>query len=206
MKSEYMIRRKSPETGVDCQQFVDIFADAVAEREGSGAVQIQKLIGAEVMGMTACPCAQSMMQEEAENKLKELGLPDDKISQFFEAIPMATHNQRGRGIISIQTLDTTGVRLEQIIETIEASMSSNVYEVLKRTDEKRVVEQAHQNPKFVEDCVRAMAKRIVDTFPQLPDDAIITIKQINEESIHKHNAFAERVAKIGDIRSEIKNG
>ncbi|WNY24002.1 GTP cyclohydrolase FolE2 [Methanimicrococcus hongohii] len=207
MKSEYMIRRKSPATGVDCQQFVDIFADAVAERtEGTNAVQIKKLIGAEVMGMTACPCAQSMMQEEAENKLKELGLADEKIAEFFKDIPMATHNQRGRGIISIQTLDTTGVRLENIIEIIEASMSSNVYEILKRADEKRVVEEAHQNPKFVEDCVRTMAKKVVDTFPQLPDDAIITIKQINEESIHKHNAFAERVAKIGDIRSEINNG
>ncbi|MDL2260832.1 GTP cyclohydrolase MptA [Methanimicrococcus sp. OttesenSCG-928-J09] len=210
MKSEYMIRRKSPATGVDCQQFVDIFADAVAERtdgsDGNNAVQIKKLIGAEVMGMTACPCAQSMMQEEAENKLKELGLADEKITEFFEAIPMASHNQRGRGIISIQTLDTTDVRLENIIEIIEASMSSNVYEILKRADEKKVVEQAHKNPKFVEDCVRTMAKKVVDTFPQLPDDAIITIKQINEESIHKHNAFAERVARIGDIRSEIKNG
>ncbi|MCL2863529.1 MAG: GTP cyclohydrolase MptA [Methanimicrococcus sp.] len=207
MKSEYMIRRKSPATGVDCQQFVDIFADAVAERtDGSNAVQIQKLIGAEVTGMTACPCAQSMMQEEAELKLKELGVADDKISEFFNTIPMASHNQRGRGIISVQTLDTTGVRLEQIIRIIETSMSSNVYEVLKRADEKKVVEEAHKNPKFVEDCVRVMAKRVVDTFPQLPDDAIITIKQINEESIHKHNAFAERVARIGDIRSEIKNG
>ncbi|MDR2944269.1 MAG: GTP cyclohydrolase MptA [Methanosarcinales archaeon] len=206
MKSEYMIRRKSPATGVDCQQFVDIFADAVAERtEGASSVQIKKLIGAEVMGMTACPCAQSMMQEEAGNKLRELGMAEEKIAQFFESIPMASHNQRGRGIISVQTLDTTGVRLENIIEIIEASMSSNVYEILKRADEKKVVEQAHKNPKFVEDCVRTMAKKIVDAFPQLPDDAIITIKQINEESIHKHNAFAERVARIGDIRLEILN-
>jgi GTP cyclohydrolase-4 len=206
MKSEYMIRRKSPATGVDCQKFVDIFADAVAERtEGANAVQIKKLIGAEVMGMTACPCAQSMMEEEAESKLKEFGLPDDKIAEFLKAVPMATHNQRGRGIISVQALDTTGVRLENIIEIIEASMSSNVYEVLKRADEKVVVEEAHRNPKFVEDCVRTMAKKAVDTFKQLPDDAIITIKQINEESIHKHNAFAERIAKIGDLRQEINN-
>jgi GTP cyclohydrolase-4 len=48
-----------------------------------------------------------------------------------------------------------------------------------------------------------MAKKVVETFPQLSDDSIITIKQINEESVHKHNAFAERVARIGDIRSEL---
>jgi GTP cyclohydrolase-4 len=204
MKSEYVIKRKSPATGIDCQKFVDIFADAVAERViGKESIQIQKLIGAEVIGMTACPCAQSMMHEEAELQLKKLGLPDEKIQQFFDEIPMASHNQRGRGIISIQTTDTTGVSLDQIIQIIEASMSSNVYEVLKRADEKTVVEQAHKNPRFVEDCVRTMAKKIVETFPQLSDDSIITIKQINEESIHKHNAFAERVARIGDIRLEL---
>ena len=204
MKSEYVIKRKSPATGIACQKFVDIFADAVAERAaGIGSIQIQKLIGAEVIGMTACPCAQSMMHEEAELQLKKLGLPEDKIKQFFDEIPMASHNQRGRGIISIQTTDTAGVSLDQIIQIIEASMSSNVYEVLKRADEKTVVEQAHKNPKFVEDCVRTMAKKIVETFPQLSDDSIITIKQINEESIHKHNAFAERVARIGDIRLEL---
>ena len=204
MKSEYVIKRKSPATGIDCQKFVDIFADAVAERvPGQNPIQIQKLIGAEVIGMTACPCAQSMMHEEAEFHLKKLGLPEDKIKQFFDEIPMASHNQRGRGIISIQTTDTAGVSLDQIIQIIEASMSSNVYEVLKRADEKTVVEQAHKNPRFVEDCVRTMAKKIVETFPQLSDDSIITIKQINEESIHKHNAFAERVARIGDIRLEL---
>jgi len=204
MKSEYVIKRKSPATGIDCQKFVDIFADAVAERvPGQNPIQIQKLIGAEVIGMTACPCAQSMMHEEAELQLKKLGLPEDKIKQFFDEIPMASHNQRGRGIISIQTTDTAGVSLDQIIQIIEASMSSNVYEVLKRADEKTVVEQAHKNPRFVEDCVRTMAKKVVETFPQLSDDSIITIKQINEESIHKHNAFAERVARIGDIRLEL---
>ncbi|MCL2142153.1 MAG: GTP cyclohydrolase MptA [Methanimicrococcus sp.] len=204
MKSEYVIKRKSPATGIDCQKFVDIFANAIAERvAGKNPIQIQKLIGAEVLGMTACPCAQSMMHEEAELQLKKLGLPEDKIKQFFDEIPMASHNQRGRGIISIQTTDTAGVSLDQIIQIIEASMSSNVYEVLKRADEKMVVEQVHKNPKFVEDCVRTMAKKIVETFPHLSDDSIITIKQINEESIHKHNAFAERVARIGDIRLEL---
>ncbi|MDV0446824.1 GTP cyclohydrolase FolE2 [Methanosarcinaceae archaeon Ag5] len=207
MRSEYVLKRKSPATEIECQQFVDIFADAVAERtENDGCVRVQKTIGAEVMGMTACPCAQSMMQEEAEQQLQKLGVEPEKIAAFLQAVPMATHNQRGRGIISIQTTDTKGVSLDQIIKIIEESMSSNVFEVLKRADEKVVVERAHKNPKFVEDCVRTMAKKVVETFPDLSDDSLVTIKQINEESIHKHNAFAERIARIGDIRDEIAHG
>ncbi|NOR47562.1 MAG: GTP cyclohydrolase I FolE2, partial [Methanosarcinaceae archaeon] len=116
------------------------------------------------------------------------------------------HNQRGRGIISIKVGGDIDVSLEMIIEIIENSMSTSIFELLKRSDEAVVVERAHKNPKFVEDCVRTMAKNIVQTFTHLPDDAVITIKQINEESIHRHNAFAERVAKIGDLRTEIVQG
>jgi GTP cyclohydrolase-4 len=82
-------------------------------------------------------------------------------------------------------------------------MSASVFELLKRADEANVVQTAHNNPKFVEDCVRTMAKNVVKDFEHLPDEAVITIKQINEESIHRHNAFAERVATIGDLRLEI---
>jgi GTP cyclohydrolase-4 len=57
---------------------------------------------------------------------------------------------------------------------------------------------------FVEDCVREMAKRVVEKFAELPDDSIIGIKQINEESIHQHDAVAERIATMGDLRSELK--
>ncbi len=48
-----------------------------------------------------------------------------------------------------------------------------------------------------------MAKKIVHEFTDLPDEAIITIKQINEESIHTHNAFAERIASLGELKSEL---
>ena len=82
-------------------------------------------------------------------------------------------------------------------------MSSKVYGLLKRPDEAVVVARAHSNPKFVEDCVRTMAQKVVQTFVDLPDDAAVTMKQINEESIHQHNAFAERVATIGELRAEL---
>jgi GTP cyclohydrolase IV len=125
------------------------------------------------------------------------------IYEFFDNIPMATHNQRGRGIISIEVSNGYKVSIDKIIRIIEESMSSNIYELLKRNDEAMLVETAHKNPKFVEDCVRTMAKKIVNEFTDLPDEAIITIKQINEESIHTHNAFAERIASLAELKSEL---
>lgn len=54
--------------------------------------------------------------------------------------------------------------------------------------------------------MRTMTKNIVTKFSHLSDDAVIMIKQINEESIHRHNDFAEMVSLIGELRSEIARG
>ena len=78
-----------------------------------------------------------------------------------------------------------------------------MYELLKREDERYVVFNAHKNPKFVEDCVRTMAKNLVQRFPNMGEDSIVTIKQVNEESIHRHNAFAERIATFGELKKEM---
>lgn len=204
LKSEYVIKRESPATKMECQEVVEIFAEAKASRESLG-ISVTKLIGAEVVGMTACPCAQEIMTDNARKQLEEIGVDNKKIAEFLHRVPMATHNQRGRGIISIEVAGDEFISLEKVIAIIEKSMSSSVYELLKRTDEAMVVQRAHKNPKFVEDCVRTMANNIVKEFKDLPDDAIVTIKQINEESIHRHNAFAERVATMGELRKEIIN-
>jgi GTP cyclohydrolase-4 len=201
MKSEYIVRRQTPYTKVTCQEVVDIFAEAVAKAGPSGYVM--KSVGAEVLGTTACPCAQEIIREQVKQELAKLGIGSNEAAQLAERIPVATHNQRGRGSISIEVHDRRCVSIDKIIRIIEESMSSKVYGLLKRTDEAVVVARAHNNPKFVEDCVRTMAQKVVETFTDLPDDAVVTLKQINEESIHQHNAFAERIATMGELRSEL---
>lgn len=201
MKSEYIIKRETPETKIKCQEVVNIFAEARAVR--NEALRVRKLVGAEVLGITACPCAQEIMSERAKKELKSLGVDSEVIRKFMMRVPMPTHNQRGRGIISIEVHDSNFVSLDKIINIIENSMSSQMFELLKRLDEAAIVERAHKNPKFVEDCVRTMAQKVVMEFPDLPDDSIVTIKQINEESIHRHNAFAERKSTLGELRQEI---
>jgi GTP cyclohydrolase-4 len=82
-------------------------------------------------------------------------------------------------------------------------MSSGIYELLKRGDEGAVVLAAHKNPRFVEDCVREMAKKVLAEFSYLSGDSMVTIKQTNEESIHQHDAYAERKATLAELVDEL---
>ncbi len=204
MKSEYMLKRRTPVMKISCQEPATIFAEARAFRTPNKGVRIKKIIGAEIVGITACPCAQELMKEKVAAELAKMGITKKDMDTFLNTVPMATHNQRGRGIISIEVEDDVKVPMERIMRIIERSMSAKTYEILKRPDEAELVETAHKKPMFVEDCVREMAKRVVETFNKLPDDSIINIKQINEESIHQHDAVAERVASIGELRRELK--
>ena len=92
---------------------------------------------------------------------------------------------------------------ENLVHIVEASMSSETYELLKRPDEFMVVNKAHHNPRFVEDVVREMLLNVVEVFTFLPDDSFVLAKQVNYEGIHKHDAYAERYSLLGNIRAEL---
>ena len=85
-------------------------------------------------------------------------------------------------------------------------MSSEIYELMKRPDELAVVEKAHAQPRFVEDCVREMIRRVVEAFPDLSDDAFVMARQENLETIHRHNVVAERYGTPSDLRRELESG
>ncbi len=204
MKSDFMIMKKSPVTKHKTQEMTNIMANAIGYRNDDEVI-IRKMIGAEVVGMTVCPCAQETVMESSKQKLLEF-LDEETTEKVLETVTFASHNQRGRGSIMIEVPAQQIIRGEDIIRIIEDSMSSSVCELLKRTDEHAVVENAHQNPMFVEDCVRNMLQKIVQEFSHLPDDTLITARQINEESIHRHDAFAEKVATMGELKLEIMNG
>jgi len=94
------------------------------------------------------------------------------------------HNQRTYVTAKIMYKDF--VWLEELIEIIEKSGSSEVYSMLKRADEKYVTEKSYNNPKFVEDIVREVAEK-------LKNDKRITFYKVEAESIesiHNHNAYA----------------
>ncbi|HOO64425.1 MAG TPA: GTP cyclohydrolase, FolE2/MptA family, partial [Synergistaceae bacterium] len=93
-----------------------------------------------------------------------------------------------------------------MVHLVEASMSSEIYGLLKRPDEFFVVRKGHERPRFVEDVVREMAGNLLELFPELEEQDFVLFRQENFESIHKHNAFAERSALVGDLRQELSSG
>jgi GTP cyclohydrolase-4 len=202
MKSDFMIMKKSPVTKRKTQEMTNIMADAIGYRDGDRIV-IRKMIGAEVVGMTVCPCAKESTQESAKQELLKF-LDKETTQKVMETVSFASHNQRGKGMIMIEVPEQHLIRAEDLIRIIEDSMSAPVCELLKRSDESAVVIKAHENPMFVEDCVRNMVQKIITEYSHLPDDTLVTVRQVNEESIHRHNAFAEKVATFGDLKKELK--
>jgi GTP cyclohydrolase-4 len=92
-----------------------------------------------------------------------------------------------------------------LIDIAEKSMSAPTYELLKREEEGMLVLEAHKNPKFVEDVVRDAIKLIVKKYEKLPGDVSIEVKSESFETIHKHNAYAEKSGTLGAFREEMKN-
>jgi GTP cyclohydrolase I/GTP cyclohydrolase-4 len=149
-----------------------------------------------------------MVTERSRERLREHGFTDDEITRVFDAVPVATHNQRGIGTLHIGCPETCGEAIEAsaLLEIVEGSMSSEIYELMKRPDEVDVVEKAHRRPRFVEDCVREMVRMATERFGDLGPDAFVSARQENLETIHKHNVVAERHGLMGELLHEIETG
>ena len=94
------------------------------------------------------------------------------------------HNQRSHVTVTAHTRDF--VWIEEIIDLVEKQVSSELYGLLKRPDEKYVTERAYDNPKFVEDMVRDVAA-ILNLDERI---TAYTVESENFESIHNHSAYA----------------
>ncbi len=94
------------------------------------------------------------------------------------------HNQRGE--VRAWVRFDRFLWLEDVIEVVERSASSEVYSVLKRPDEKFVTEKAYNRPMFVEDVVRSVCEGLKD----LPGVRWFEVEAENFESIHNHSAYA----------------
>jgi GTP cyclohydrolase-4 len=126
----------------------------------------------------------------------------------LESVPLATHNQRGIGTLYVGQPEGTSVEVDapDLLHIVEQSMSSEIYELMKRPDEVEVVEKAHRQPRFVEDCVREMIRRVASTYPELEEGGFVLARQENLETIHRHSVIAERSGLLAEIRAEIESG
>jgi len=199
IRARYPYARRTPVTRLSTQEMVSLIGIAAASREG-----IRRLVGVEAVGINACPCAQGLVRGAAAERLHDAGFDAGDVERILELVPVATHNQRGQGTLFVGS--SSRVNAERLVELVEASMSSPIYELLKRPDELFVVEHAHLQPRFVEDSVRVALKSVLDELPGLADDDFVLSRQLNFETIHAHEVVAERYGTIGELRAELDGG
>jgi GTP cyclohydrolase-4 len=203
IEARYPEHKPAPESGILTQEIYSLLGVAVASEIGT-----RRLVGVQAQGMTACPCAQKLVEARSRERLTDGGFSDAEIERIFDAVPVATHNQRGLGTLHIGCPEDcdTDIDAQTLLAIVENSMSSEIYELMKRSDEGAVVEKAHRRPRFVEDCVREMVRGVVLQFPALTDRHFVSARQENLETIHQHNVTAERFGLLGEMRSELASG
>jgi GTP cyclohydrolase-4 len=197
--ARYPLERTTPVTGLPTQEMVSLIGIAAASIRGA-----RRIVGVEAAGINACPCAQGLVRGRASERLLEAGFDDGDVDRILELVPLATHNQRGRGTLYVGT--QASVNAEHLVAIVEGSMSAPVYELLKRPDELFVVEHAHLQPRFVEDSVRLALKGLLDAYPQLDGEDFVFSRQVNLETIHTHDVLAERYGTVAELRRELEGG
>lgn len=198
VRAKFSMRKTAPISGKSTQSIYTLIGMAVCGPAGK-----RRLVGVEADGLTACPCAQDMVRSYASQLLQEEeGMDAATAERILGLIPLATHNQRGRGTLLVGTRQP--VEAFDLVHIVEGAMSSEVYELLKRPDEFFVVNKAHRNPRFVEDVVREMLYAALDAYRDLPDGDFLLARQENFESIHRHNAFAEHSGTLRELRAALR--
>src|SRR5919199_4663146 len=90
--ARYPLERRTPVTALATQELVSLVGIASATAAGA-----RRVVGVEASGINACPCAQGLVAGEAAERLLEAGFGEGDVERILELVPVATHNQRGRG-------------------------------------------------------------------------------------------------------------
>jgi GTP cyclohydrolase IV len=189
----YFLPRGFASGRASLESFV-LFAEAHATRSADDRVELRRSIGAEAVGMTACPCAMETVRDLLVAEYPPLADP------ALAGLPILTHNQRNRTRLSFEIGEADDVEADELIDAIEAAQSSPTFDILKRGDEARAVLSAHRAPKFVEDVLRDLLSALPARFPRLPDAVAVRAETTSEESIHKYDVVAAHETTLGELR------
>ncbi len=203
IEARYPEHKPAPVSGIETQEIYTLLGRAVAFEHGT-----RRVVGVSATGMTACPCAQELVAARARERLLEDGFSEGEVERILAKVPVATHNQRGLGTLNVGSVEGCDDEIDGsvLLEIVESSMSSEIYELMKRSDEVAVVEKAHARPRFVEDCVREQLALLIERMPGLDGASFVSAKQENLETIHQHNVLAERYGLLSELRAEIESG
>ncbi|MDR1884887.1 MAG: GTP cyclohydrolase MptA [Synergistaceae bacterium] len=197
IRAQYPMTKTTPASGMKVENLCTFIGVSVSD-----GTRTRRASGVEVEGLTVCPCAREMVSEHSRGVLLSAGYSPEQADEILSILPLASHNQRGLGTLLIGSGSL--IMAEDLVGIVEDSMSSGMYELLKRPDELYVVREGHMRPRFAEDVVREMLRGVCERLPDIRDDSFVLARQENFESIHSHNACAERCGLLGDIRRELR--
>ncbi|MCD4653767.1 GTP cyclohydrolase FolE2 [bacterium] len=152
----YFIDKAAPVSGAEGSREYQCGFEGILDENGD----IHFFLAVNVTVMNLCPCSREL------------------------SVGKSAHNQRSSVKVRIKCRKL--IWIEEIVEIIESCASSPVYTLLKRVDEKRVMDLAHDKPRFVEDIVRAISEKMDEMNSILQ----YRIESENYESIHDHNVYA----------------
>ena len=156
MRFTYFLRKQAPVSGVPSLLDYDVTFADEVTKADNRITRVRIVVPV----TSLCPCSK-------------------EISAY------GAHNQRSHITVTL-SLRNAVADLEPIIRLVEEEASCEIYGLLKRPDEKYVTERAYDNPKFVEDLVRDVARRLEHE----PNVEAYSVEAENFESIHNHSAYA----------------
>ena len=196
-------RRLAPVSGVPTQEISTLHARAVASSRGT-----RRMVGVSAQGMTTAPGAKEVLAARSRERLAAGGFSEPEIARLLGSIPVASHDQRSIGTLHLGCPEDCALEFDvaALLEIVEGAMSSEIFELMKRSDEAAVVEQAHRRPGTVDDRVRAMITGAVERFADLPDAAFVSAAQESTETIRNHRLVVARDGRLGELRRELRTG
>jgi GTP cyclohydrolase I/GTP cyclohydrolase-4 len=197
--ARYPEHKPAPASRIATQEIFTLYGAAVASERGT-----RRLVGVAAQGMATSPYAQQLLAARSRERLAADGFTADAIARILAAVPVTTHDQRGLGTLHLGLPEACDVDVDatDLLGIVEASMSSETYELMKRADEAAVVERAARRPRFAGDCVREAIRGVIRRFGGLGDDAFVSARQEQLETIHLHSVVAERFGLLGELRRE----
>jgi GTP cyclohydrolase I/GTP cyclohydrolase-4 len=127
IEARFPEHKPAPISGINTQELYTLHGSAASTESGT-----RRLIGVTAQGITACPCAQELVAANARARLETQGFDDEDIEKILDAVPVATHNQRGLGTLHIGCTELCDDEIDAVtlLAIVEHAMSSEIYELM----------------------------------------------------------------------------
>lgn len=188
---------KTPATSLDSIQSYEVFTSASTLKSNNYVS-----IGVKVPSITACPC----VQLNAREYYHRLNLDAYVTEEALSKIPLYSHSQRVLILVQLKVYDlqkAAEIDFRHLIQLIRGNIPPT-FDLLKRIDEVKIVENAHAHPLFSEDIARKLAVTFTHSYSGvIPEDSDLAIEVTSLESIHSYNLHTELKMKLGEIRQHL---